>query len=422
MRMMSKAAPVSSSGLAVRPGVAGHAWRWLCLAACVLVGWAAQPAAAQFGMGFGGDWSQMAIARESATKYADLLGFGADQRETALALHEAYLDDYKRAADAVQSAITELGQEMQRSGDMETQMATMGRIMQAFMERSLELERNFMSDLRALAFEPGQEDRFVRVERARRREMAGMMGMLSGSGVDLADLARSLELSLHGAAGEQLLAYEAEIDQAHKPLIDEMFEFSRQQTQQMIEGMDFEFDPEQTSQWERRWERIRELANKARETNARYAEKVAAVLTEDDRARWTREVKVRTWPSVYRPSEPQRLFEKAAGFEDLTPEQRESLAALRDAYHRQAEPINAKWAEAITARETEHGMMSQWMSFGQDEEDPVAKAKAEREAIDQRFAERLRSMLTPAQVERLPSDAGAAFDIEAFRRKMGGGG
>jgi len=406
--------------ITVRQGCSRSIFVWFPLAVVVLLGLLASPARAQFGMGMGGgDPMEMSIAREAVDRYAEILGFDDVQRETALMLHREYLDSYKQASDALTDAMRKLQEEAGRSRDWEAMMKPMGKIMLGWMDRSAELESQFLSDLRMLAIEPAQEEAFVRVERAHRREQVGVWGQMvtvSGGTINLFDVAQSVEVDGNGDARQALLSYEAEIDPIYERTIDRVSDFTRQQLKQMQEG--FEWDEEAMTRMQEAMTDLSDLGKQAKSINARYARQIMQLLPAERQAAWDREVKERTWPTVYRKSKVERQMEAAGKLEDLSSTQRESLDAMRQSYEREASPINQRWADAVDKQaENNEG---NWWGWGQDNSE-IEAIQEERNELDDRFVERVRAILTPAQLEAMPEAGESGFDADAVLRQFGGG-
>lgn len=407
-------------------GRAGVASVWLLICVVLGLGTLAAPAMAQFGgMGMGGDAMQFAISRESVGTYSDILGFDDLQRETAEMLHRDYIDKFKKASDTIEDAVQTLQEEAAKTGDWPAMMKPMGKIMLGFIDRLEALEETFFADLKMLAIEPGQEEAFVRVERARRREeveMAGQMSVVSGGTIDLHEIAREVEVSGNEAAREALLAYEAEIDTVYGRLIDRSTEFMRGQLERMRD-MDEDdesmgFDADAMTKMQEAMTEMRELSTQGKSVNARYARQIMQVLPAENQAKWDREVKRRTWPTVYRQSKAERQIEVAGKFDDLTPTQAESLTTIRENYEREVAPINDRWAKAIDSQQAdgEQG----WWGFGGDTTE-ADEAEQARKDIDERFIERVRATLTPEQIERLPESGESGFDADEVLRQFGGG-
>lgn len=383
------------------------------------------PARAQFGMGMGNDAMQMAIGRTAVDRYSELLDFDEVQQETAEMLHRDYLDKFKQANDTLMDAMRRLQEEAGKTGDWQKMMKPMGKIMLGFFERVEALEETFFEDLRMIAIEPGQQEAFVRVERARRREKvetAGQMSVVNGGTIDLREIAREVEVLGNEPAREALLAYEAEIDPVYKRLIDRSYGFMREQMERMKNMADDDesmgFDQDAMTKMQEAMTEMRELGAQGKAINARYARQIMQVLPADRQGAWDREVKRSTWPTVYRQSKAERQIEAAGKLDDLTAEQRESLEAIRQSYEREASPINDRWAKAID--EQQSGDQMNWWGWGQDSTE-VDEAEQARQDLDERFVERVRGLLTPQQIENMPEVGESGFDADEVLREFGGG-
>lgn len=407
---------------------AGRGVYSVCVLIGLLLGFAvpAAPALAQFGMGMGAnDAMELAIGREAVNGYADLLGFDEAQRETAMMLHQEYLDQYKSANDTFMDAMQKLQEEVARSGDWRDMMKPMGTIALGFFDRIESLEKTFFSDLQMLAFEPEQEEAFVRVERARRRERVGMAGQMSpiaGSTINLHEIARQVEVLGNDAAREALLAYEAEIDPVNKQLIETSFSAMRDQMER-LKNMDEDdesmgFDAEAMEKMQEMMGKMRDLGMQSKGINARYARQVMQLLPAERQSAWDLEVKRQTWPSVYRASAAERQMDAAAELDSLTGEQRSSLEAIRQSYAREASAINERWSKAID--EQQANAQGGWWGFGGGDSE-ADEIEGERDALDERFVERVRSLLTAEQLEQMPEVSGSGFDADAILRQFGGG-
>lgn len=381
---------------------------------------------AQFGgMGGMGDTMQFAISRESVDTYSDILGFDDLQRETAEMLHRDYLDKFKQASDTIEDAMRSLQEDASKTGDWQKMMKPMGKIMLGFIDRLENLEETFFDDLEMLAIEPAQQEAFVRVERARRREeveMASQMSVVSGGTLDLHEIAREVEISGNEAAREALLAYEAEIDPIYARLIERSTEFSRGWLERMRDmdedSENMGFDAEAMTQMQEAMADLRELGIRGKAVNARYARQIMQVLPAENQAKWDREVKRRSWPTVYRQSKAERQIEAAGKLDDLSASQSESLDAIRSSYEREVAPVNERWAKAIDSQQAE-GEQGWWGFGGENTE--ADEAEGARKEIDERFIERVRSILTSEQIERMPEADDSGFDADEVLRQFGGG-
>lgn len=381
---------------------------------------AGQAERASFGMSMGGGEAAMAVAigRASVDRYSDLLGFDPVQREAAMLLHEAYLEDYKLAADAIAQGMVDLEDESKVARDRDEFRNNLGRLWRGMLDQQIKLDERLLGDLETLAVLPEDNDSFARVERARRREIARSISRVNGAWVDLFDLAERAGVDGDPAVSDILRDYEKQIDAAHRPLIDAQFAIMRSGIDLMEEPYAAARERSRSEAHQARAEALTRTQSdadaRAKAANDRFARLIAQALPEGDAARWTEEYNRNAWPVVYRVSNAQRVLDAAAGFEDLTGDQGEQLGAVRAWYERDAAVINRRWAEAIDAHQA--GAGNPWPGGGESPE--VDRAKADREELDERLIERVRRVLTPEQAERLPNDE--VVDVDGVLRKIGG--
>lgn len=373
-----------------------------------------------FGMSMSGGEAAMAVAigRASVDRYADLLGFDEHQREAAMMLHEAYLEEYKLAADAIARGMIDLEDESKVARDRDEFRSDLGRLWRGMLDQQIKLEERLLGDLERLAALPDDDDTFARVERARRRELAHAISRVNGAWVDLFDVAERTGVRDEPGVSDILREYETQIDAAHRPLI-------QAQLAVMRGGIDLMEEPYAVARERSRGEAYqawaealtRTLADsdaRAKATNERFSRQIARALPEDEATAWTNEFNRRAWPVVYRVSDAQRVLDAAAGLEDLTGEQREQLDALRAGYEPDAASINQRWAKAIDTHQA--GAGNPWPGGGESAD--VERARADREELDERLIERVRGLLTPEQAERLPDTGGV--DADEVVRELGG--
>jgi len=103
---------------------------------------------------------------------------------------------------------------------------------------------------------------------------------------------------------------------------------------------------------------------------------------------------------VYRESQATRSFNAAIGFADLSAEQREQLLAMRESYTRTLDTLNTKLAAAIEENEMTFNISQMMQRRG--EESPMGQLRTERRDLDRATIEKLRGILTEAQIEKLP--------------------
>jgi uncharacterized protein YjiS (DUF1127 family) len=135
------------------------------------------------------------------------------------------------------------------------------------------------------------------------------------------------------------------------------------------------------------------------------------------------EAKVRTsrFPQVYRESFTSKALAAATQFKDLDDNQKKGIEEIRASYERDAVGANERLAQAITAAEADGGgdesfaFLNRMAGGDQGGESDLVKARRARRELDRNTIDKLKDLLTPSQVDRLPERE------EDDRRFFGGG-
>lgn len=259
------------------------------------------------------------------------------------------------------------------------------------------------------------------VERTYRRDTTIQRGRLSGESVDLVKLADELPLSEAAKATVKstLDQYEADIDRA----LVERNEIVDQAQQRVGDGPAGIERAMQDEEFMKLREKAREARLKVRETNQRYARQLASALPADEAAKFNDEFTKRSFPDVFRKSLAGDSLAAAANFDDLTPEQKQQVSAMQDAYAKDVERANKALMEATEKYEATSegyasalggGMTMRMFGAGGQEDgkaNPVEEARSSKRDMDKKALEGLKSILSDSQRERLPK-----------RRERGAGG
>ena len=158
-----------------------------------------------------------------------------------------------------------------------------------------------------------------------------------------------------------------------------------------------------------------------RDVNERYIQIFSAAVAENDQAvgaAFARALNQAAHESIYRPTRTARAFEIAKTM-DLSPEVMSAVNDLSTAYDTELVTMNDKIYRAVRKQEpkdqiAEVDRMSSFLSGnfmgamgsrwgGGDDEDPVREAYEERSELDSSYYDRLAALLTPEQLEELPS-------------------
>ena len=352
------------------------------------------------GGGGGGD----RISKRSAEKYADILGLDQSQREVLDLLHQGYEDGVKAESDRHRDKMRQMSQEFQDSQDHSV-WEDMPKIQKEYRDKLKSMEGSFMNDLRAMVSDE-QAEKWGKVERTRRREVGLGGGAVSGAGVDVVALVDGLKLGSSERAqfSQDLEQYEADLDR----LIAEKIKSEEEHASKMGDGPR-QFDMESMSAM---MAQSREMGMKIRDLNLNYSRKIEQLVPEAKRGEWNSAFKEASFPQVYRKSTTQRQLDAALKFDDLTSEQRSQLSQALESHNQAVGAINDRLSKAVMAEEENGdgggmitaGGQSMRVQFGEEDPDSeAAKLKKEKRELDRRLTDRMSSVLTKDQNDRLPA-------------------
>jgi Spy/CpxP family protein refolding chaperone len=367
------------------------------------------PARAQFGMMGGGQGQTMdPITKRSFDAFVKLLGFDADQQDTAKALYDGHTEANRALQKEMMEKMAALGERAREDGDFSVFQKDMPAITKDMTAKGEALEKSFFDDLKAVCTET-QLAQWPAVERHHRRGKAMRFGIVSGSAVDLVSVLDRIKAAPTdaGVVKDALDAWELEIDRL---LVVFEKDAKDAQNDMMEGGAMFDMNKVQTMM-----KKFSESAAQVRDLNRSYARRIEPALSDEDRAKFVAEVQRRSFPRIYRPSHPQQMIDAAMGFADLTADQKEQLQAVKESYGRDAAGVNERWAKATEEKETEAGgsimvMMQGFQGMGGDPNDPVKVARDSRRELDSKTKERIESILTAEQKAKLPKKKSEGFN------------
>jgi Spy/CpxP family protein refolding chaperone len=376
----------------------------LALAGIVALAGLAGPAAAQpegrgpgmMGGRLGGGFQDMAapISARQKERYSEALGLTAEQKAAVDALFDGYAEQAREADEQMRAKMEAARNEFRETQDPAV-WGKVGDSMAAFRETRKKLDQGFLQDFREV-LTPDQAEKWPAVERTHRRDQTLRRGFLSGERVDLVDLVNDSDLpeDVRAALGPVMQEYEADLD---RELIrrNDAYEKGFEKLRELREAGDMEGAQAVV-------EEGREAGVRVRDLNRRYARQIAAALPEDRRPAFEASFKQASFPDVYRPGVVGRSLGAAAGFEDLTAEQKDTITRLSDTYQRSAAALNDKIAAAIEEREQDFRVENMF-SRGGANEGPGADLRRERRELDRSTLEALRKALTEEQAQKLPS-------------------
>lgn len=354
------------------------------------------------GGGYGG--SSM-VSKRSIERYGELVGWGAETQETARAVHQGYVAAMEEAQKARRAAFQEMQRTSEDTGDHSVFMERMPKLEAEHAETTKRLEKALFDDMKALLAGAEQEAKWEKVERMRRREVGLREATLSGEGVDLIEVVNAMKLTpeVLGSVTPALDEYEGDMDRALE---------AKLALKADVDGFKPTADAAERQKAMEKMQKAmadgKEASKRVQEVNQRHARRISDALPDTNRTAFDEELKKRSFPRVYRPSGVSRDLAGAMGLSDLSAEQRDALAEVKAQYERDLAAANDRWASAIRDSEessqegafaTGAGIMR--ISMG-DEPEGLKEARKARRELDEKAGEKVKSILTPGQREKLP--------------------
>lgn len=379
---------------AMKSGVAGRVAAVVVSLAAIAL--AAPVAMAQPGGGGGpgGRFMAPAVNSRSLDKYAAMLQMTDDQKEAARTLFDGYQEQAGREREKLQGKMDEVRQKFRESRDP-TVWQSMGETMQKYREERKKADEAFFGDVKSI-LTAEQIEKWPQVERANRRETVLRRGIVSGERVNLFDVVDDLKLSEAALSQVKpiLSDYDQELDKAlvaREAVSEEGFtKFQQFRASGDVAAMqDF-------------IEKGRTAATRVKEINKKYARAIADVLPEEKQGTFGDEVRKESYPEVYRTTQADRALEAAAGFADLTAEQKERIAALKATYAKAIGPVRDRMVSATEEMEQKFSAADMMNRFRGQQDGPLGDLRRERREVVEKTQEDLKKILTPEQAEKLP--------------------
>jgi hypothetical protein len=365
------------------------------------------------------------ITGAALDKYAGVLALDDAQRTAAKTFHEEY---QRRVADADKdlAAVNKKMRELFEDGDHKEAMKKMGDGHAAYAKAKGAATEQLLGNLKAL-LTADQAARWDKLERLRRREGLAGAFMVAGASVDLIDVLAALKLPDTESAkvAGPLEEYERDFDRA-------ITDYNRYQTrrdeeqkkkQGAAEDGPVNFDMEDIRKL---MDEDRKEAGKLRDVNKSYVGRLGNALPEEWRKKLEKEWLARAYRRIFAEPHTLKQLKTAAGFGDLSAEQKSKVSEMTDNYQRELDSLNARWLEEEQKAEAE-GKGGSGFPFMGDEDTPegLKKAREARQELDRKFSKNLREILSEEQKERLPKRKNGGFVFpdggEGIELEMGDG-
>jgi Spy/CpxP family protein refolding chaperone len=398
----------------------------------------AQRGGGQGGGGFGGGMFggggramfEPSVSAEDMDRYGKMLNFSKSQGEAVKALLDAYSQEFNTAAQKARDQMDALREEARDDPSVRTEI---GELFAKFRTKRTEMETGFFNDVKA-TLTPEQQTTWPVVERTRRRESTMNRGLMSFERADLVKIIDDLKLASEARkpVSPILDQYQVDLDRA---LI------VRNDAQDKLQGnMRDLFNPggDQTKA-QKMFEDGRAASTKVREVNKRYARQVEAALPDDaTRTKFNEVVRRESFPLIYRPSYANRVVDAAGAIDGLSPEQKTTIAEIKDRFNRELTGLNQKMETAYEQREqtiTIADLMSRFGGgggaggggqrggggFGMIDSEELSTMRDQRRELETTTVEKIQALLNEEQKAKLPQ-RGAGGGGRGMGGDNGGGG
>lgn len=382
------------------------------LAVTAAFGAAATPAAAQFGgrASFGEAFQPDILQRDMMLMTASLQ-LEEWQRPIVEALLSDYMVSFNTGVEALKDKMKAASQEAARStpADGDAILEKVMKPLDAWRVEKAQMKDKFLSDLRN-QLGPQQLERWPSFERALRRERMLPAGDLSGESVDLWAVMGRMQLSSaeEEATRAAVAAYEVALDQALVAREARIKELEPALAEAM-RAMNFDRGADLQDQ-------VMTARIAVRAANDGGIDSIAQALGARG-AEFRQRALEAGYPDVYRTHPVMVLMQQARALDSLTEDQVSKIDALMAEFRTACEAEDAKLYDAVRAEEPKAprkraqaaaerraGGASSAPGAPQSSNanDPVVKARMEREKMGQPFRDRLMAILSAEQQTELP--------------------
>ncbi len=289
------------------------------------------------------------VSERDVDSLVQTLHLDADQEALVRSLYEGHRSAWKDASAAHRAQIKAIFETNRESNNWSDVAKKTRELSKQWKTTSDALEKDFLESVKGIATDD-QMNNWPRFERDRRRRvLLNTQSAIAGEGVDLVDIAESIELAPDTLEQIQPATnvYGEEIDMAiadRTRAIEALEKESTPATEGDIESIDFEAVKDLRS-------RLHDKRIAVRDLNERYAALFCGQLSAVDAQRFMTEYKMRCFPRVYRPTAADRYIKTVRSLETLNEEQVRALDSIEDDYTRQVGGINDQLAQLIREQE-----------------------------------------------------------------------
>jgi len=287
------------------------------------------------------------------------LRLDAQQEELIRALHEGHRAAWTEAATAHRESVRVVVEAARAAGDFASMGTKMRDAQKKWTQEGEALEQDFFNNVKSLVSEE-QVAAWPRFERDRRRRtLLSTQSLLSGEGVDLIDVADSVDLAPESLDHLRPVfdLYATDVDQAITDRTRAIKAVEEAVSHAAGAEIDFEALGELQSKLHHRRLLVRDL-------NERYVTLFEGQLGKEEAERLRQEYRERSFPRVYRPTAADRYLDTVEGLATLSDEQTQALTGLGTDYDRQVSLINDQLAQILRAEDEERTEQRMFLGGG----------------------------------------------------------
>ncbi len=342
------------------------------------------------------------VARAEIEPLNAKLSLTPEQRDAAKLLFDGYLEQHMMRVKKINEQQEQLREEFSKSRDPAV-WKPLDDTVKRFVAETREAEQTLWTDIRSLLTKE-QAELWPTFERARNRMRLPKLMAPYAPGVtaNLMQIIDKLKLPESDRAKIEpaLDAYESELDAA----IVAHTEF-RDRCEHEIRRLIRTFPPEEAAivRLEEFVTKDRQACTRIAETHRRYAAQVQTLLPEALATSFTMAYKRICFPTIYRERPAARDLASADSLDDLTPDQRSGLTALKDSYTSDSAALAKRTEATIVEAAPKFNLRS--MLANPEAGDPstitMREFESKQQAIDKDTAKKLESILSKAQFTRL---------------------
>lgn len=348
-----------------------------------------------------------AIGARQLRQYAEILGLSADQKAAADELLAGYEREHRDLSKRMQEVSKAISEEFDNDDEIDVWREVYPKVLKNYMKKTDQLSKTFMEDLKTL-LEPAQLSRWPQIERLHRRQSTLRLGSRAGERTDLIDIVDGLRLDPAAAqsVAPVLEQYALDLDRelaARNKFIEDRLE-------QFFEVW-MNWDEEKMKSL---FGEMNGYSQKIVNVNRSYSRQVLAALPPDRQAEFDHQVKLSTFPRVYKKTYAMRVLDAAEKLPDLDESQREAIKGIRESFTRDSAVINDKWAAALAEQESKQQEQFPWAFWGGQEDPAIAEARNQRKELEKKTVESIKALLNEEQKNKLPDRKWRPeFDLDA---------